>query len=137
MEDCMNYVPKMLLSRIELQDRQIRKLKRRLSVNTERVNDILYSKRHYLRNRAPGVLKRQQILTQAKNILRRWSVIPKLNVVTANKRRGKTNCIFLCTGNEARKLRAMVNLDFRQFNSRTPKKLNSKLSYCISKKRKK
>ena len=108
---------------------------------TSRANDrvvtVLNNQKHYLRHRAPGVLKRQKdLITKAVRLMRRLECIPKLNIQTSHKKHNSADkhIIFMCTGNEARKLRQMINIDFRMFNSCKVKKLHHTLNYSGAKK---
>jgi len=106
-----------------------------LSRTNDRVAAVLSNQKHYLRRRAPGVLARQkaqqQNIKNAQLLLKRIERIPKLSFQTARNLHNKSerHLIFMCTPNEARKLRAMVNIDFRQFNSSVVKKPGTTLNY--------
>jgi len=111
--------------------KQIDDLKSRLTELNQKLTTIVGNQKHYLRHRAPAVLKNQQIrILQAQRLLKRIEAIPNLKVITSYK--GKVRAqrsLFMCTGNEARKLRSMLNIDFRQFNSSKAKKLHDRMNY--------
>jgi hypothetical protein len=98
---------------------------------SHKLSQVLGNQRHYLRHRAPEVLKNQlKRIKQAEALMKRMESIPKINVCTSYQ--GKVRAqrsIFMCTPNEARKLRAMLNIDFRQFNSSKTKQLHTTLNY--------
>ncbi len=95
-------------------------MRRRYSRISGRVTAILGNQQHYLRHRAPVVAANgKKTVAAAKRLMRRMEHIPALQFRTTRKvRAGKKHLLFLCTNNEARKLRALARLDLRRFNKR-------------------
>jgi hypothetical protein len=92
--------------------------RRKLRQTRRQVGNVLSNQRHYLRYRAPAVVTRgRKMVEHAKKFMQRMERIPKLNIKTSCKAGERYNIIFLCTNNEARKLRALANIDFRRFNT--------------------
>ena len=114
----------------ELEER-IEELHSWIAQLSKKISTIIGNQQHYLRHRAPEVFKNQKKrLAKADALMRRMEAIPKINICTSYK--GKVRAqrvLFMCTANEARKLRAMLNVDFRQFNSSRPKKLHQSMGY--------
>jgi hypothetical protein len=111
-----------------------------LSRANDRITAVLSNQKHYLRRRAPAVLAKQkaqnQMIKNAQLLLKRIEKIPQLTFQSAHKKPGVNarHLVFMCTPNEARKLRTMVNIDFRQFNSSIIKKPGTTLNYSSTKK---
>ena len=111
-----------------------------LSRANDRITSVLANQKHYLRRRAPAVLAKQkaqsQMLKNSQLLLKRIEKIPQLTIQTSHNKPGseQRHILFICTPNEARKLREMVNIDFRQFNSSVLKKPGTTLNYSSGKK---
>lgn len=127
-----------LLRQIDRQETLIKTLRRRTTELSRKLGLILSNQTHYMRFRAPKVAERQKALAeQAKRFVKRMEKLPNLKLHTSyNARNSKANrVIFFCTGNEARKLRAMLNIDFRQFNHRGLRNRKGCLYYNRSKRK--
>jgi hypothetical protein len=102
---------------------------------SKKLSQVLGNQKHYLRHRAPEVFKMQKRrIAKAERLMEKMAAIPKINIITSysGDKRVK-RAIFMCSPNEARKLRAVLNIDFRQFNSSKTKKLHSTLNYSSKK----
>jgi hypothetical protein len=100
---------------IALTLKKIEKVNSRVSEMSERVCNILNNQKHYLNNRGKNVLKRQ---ADARKTVARFNAlikkIPKLNVTFTKKAKdGRQRILMMVTHNEARKIRALAELDFR------------------------
>jgi DNA repair ATPase RecN len=130
LEDCVTTIGVMTRT-ITLMNERINGQKKRITEATRKVNAMHDNQRHYLRRRAPKVLKRQRELQKkTEQILKRLERVGKLNFKVSSKAwsKGEQHVLFMCTHNEARKLRSMLNVDFRQFNSCKPRPL-TRLGY--------
>jgi hypothetical protein len=90
------------------------KVARRIS---NRCTSLLNNQKHYLRHRAPTVLKRQKrMLANAERLTARLQAIPGIKHVTTQKTAHGSKTVrhlLLVSGNEARKLRALAHIDLR------------------------
>jgi anion-transporting ArsA/GET3 family ATPase len=126
--------------RLERVEHLLDSMRALLSRTNDRVTAVLSNQKHYLRRRAPAVLAKQkaqsQMIKNAQLLLKRIEKIPQLSFQTAHKKLNsdQRHLVFMCTPNEARKLRTMVNIDFRQFNSPIVKKPGTTLNYSSKKK---
>lgn len=99
------------------QDRLIATMRKRILLANKRVAAVLHNQNHYLRHRAPAVINRgKNLIKQSKILMKKLSKLPSLRVHTKT-RTNRHNFVFLCTGNEARKLRALAEMDMRRFNT--------------------
>jgi hypothetical protein len=105
-----------LRKRIDTAELQVERL---LIVNRKilgRYRDIVDTKKHYMKHRAPGVLKRQSImLRQMKMLANKLSAIPRIQLQVTHKARnaGSINTLLMVNHNQARKLRALADMDLR------------------------
>lgn len=129
--------PSRMRADISKQEDLIKKLRQRVVVLNGKLSQIIHNQRHYLRHRAPKVLKNQRDrIRKSEQLLKKMAAIEKIQLRTSYGGEQRAHrVIFMCTANEARKLRAMVNIDFRQWNSRK-KQPNTALHYSTSKARK-
>lgn len=124
-----------------LEDQVRRSLKVARKTN-ERCAALLANQKHYLRHRAPGVLKRQKLMmANAEKLAARIQNIPGIKHITTKKRvRGSKDSrhLLLVSGNEARKLRALARLDLRTILNRVSnlgKKRRDILGYAYGKRK--
>ena len=100
----------------------------------KRCADILAARNHYLRHRAPGVLKRQKIMLRTlEKTAKKFDAIPRLSLQVTHKARNKDkqNVLLMVTSNQARKLRAIADADLRPLlkglgNARAGKRVSLK-----------
>ena len=81
-----------------------------------RCANILAARNHYLRHRAPAVLKRQSVMIGAmKKMAKKLEAIPRMSLQVSHKARNKDkqNVLLMVTSNQARKLRALADADLR------------------------
>jgi len=95
--------------------RKIEHVNNRVTKISERVSMILANQKHYLNNRGKNVLKRQGAALKAiSNLNYKIKQIPKLSVAFSKKSKGGTQRVILMVShNQARKLRALADLDLR------------------------
>ena len=107
--------------RIQILEKKLGTLKKKLSVTLKRTADIVNNQKHYLRHRKKKVDARQAaLLSAASRYAKRMKDIPKIKVaLTKMSKSGKNRIILMVTNNQARKLRALAEMDLRPIlNSR-------------------
>lgn len=106
---------------IEWQNKKIKHMGKLLSRMNDRIVSVLHNQKHYLKCRAPGVLKRQKKFPNVLSLMeKKLKRLQKLGVCKTQHKKTR-RVVFLCTGNEAVKLRRLVEFDFRPL-------LNSKIN---------
>ena len=107
--------------RIRRLERMLIGLKRRTIDINEKYCDLLSNQRHYLKYRAPGVLHKQKLLMQqAQNFLKRTAGMPQFKTTCTYSKSKRTKHVLMLDGNQANKLAAMLNLDFRRLINALP-----------------
>ena len=98
--------------RIERLENLVTNMMYRLSTINKRASDIYHNQKHYLRYRAKGVGRRDQILLGlAHRLQKKLAGFPNISNVKTHHR-GK-RMVLLVTPNHARKLRAIAAMDLR------------------------
>ena len=103
-------------ARIEKLEKQIDHALKLVRKVNDRCAGILAARNHYLRHRAPGVLKRQQVMFRAmQKAAKKLEAIPRISIQVSHKARNKDkqNVLLMVTANQARKLRALADADLR------------------------
>ena len=127
---------------VEHLEAQVRRSLKVARKTNERCAALLANQKHYLRHRAPGVLKRQKLMmANAEKLADRIQSIPGIkHITTKNIAKGSKNPrhLLLVSGNEARKLRALARLDLRTILNRVSnlgKKRRDILGYTYGKRK--
>jgi hypothetical protein len=109
-----------LFKLLEWQKARYRSLSRKFTTLNNRTSAMFHNQQHYLRHRAPAVLKKQRAMTLATaRLYKRMEAIGRQNIrfqSALHSKPSEKNIIFLCSHNDAKKLRTILQMDFRQFN---------------------
>jgi hypothetical protein len=109
-----------LFKLLEWQKARYRALSRKFTALNHRVVSVFHNQQHYLRHRAPKVLKKQKTMMLAtERLYKRMEVIGRQNIrfqSALHSKPAEKNIVFLCSHNDVKKLRTVLNMDFRQFN---------------------
>lgn len=102
---------------------------------SNKVKDLINNQKHYLRHRAPGVLKRQaRLLLTAERFAKRYDKMPRMKF-TQLRKSSRPKHVLMVDGNQAKKLVALADLDFRSIINALPKKakMANSMGYSMGK----
>lgn len=77
-----------------------------------KLNNIIHTRNHYLRHRAPAVMKKQKMmLRRLSRMVDKFDKIPRMNLKTSSKAKSgsRFNTLLLVTTNQAEKLKAIAD----------------------------
>jgi len=99
-------------------ENRLERLEYRINSWNDRLSSLDYNMKHYLEKRMPIAIKHERIKARLnKKILSLEKALGKVAIHTTWKAKGGPDrVIFLCTHNQASKLRRIADSDLRNFN---------------------
>ena len=95
----------------QIWEERLSRIEKKFSTINKRIGNVLSNQKHYLRYRAPLVMKRQKhLLDHAYTLARKLKDFPKIKPFVIRKAKcGEVRHVLLVTQNQARRLRRLAD----------------------------